>query len=94
MSTWTLSDLPDQTGRTVIVTGASGGLGLIVGRALAGVGANVVLAVRCWRSAMSPKVARSRPGSRGALRCVSSMSPTSRRCGDSLRRGAARSTCW
>jgi NAD(P)-dependent dehydrogenase (short-subunit alcohol dehydrogenase family) len=46
MTKWTLSDLPNQTGRTVIVTGASGGLGLIVARALAGVGADVVLAVR------------------------------------------------
>ena len=46
MSTWTLSDLPDQSGRTVIVTGASSGLGLIVARELVAVGARVVLAVR------------------------------------------------
>ena len=46
MSKWTLSDLPDQSGRTVIVTGASSGLGLIVARELAAVGATVVLAVR------------------------------------------------
>ncbi len=46
MSKWTLSDLPDQSGRTVIVTGASSGLGLIVARELAAAGASVVLAVR------------------------------------------------
>jgi len=46
MSKWTLSDLPDQSGRTVIDTGASAGLGLIVARELAAAGATVVLAVR------------------------------------------------
>jgi len=46
MSKWTLSDLPDQSGRTVIVTGANSGLGLIVARELAAAGALVVLAVR------------------------------------------------
>jgi len=46
MSKWTLSDLPDQSGRKVIVTGASRGLGLIVARELASAGATVVLAVR------------------------------------------------
>jgi NAD(P)-dependent dehydrogenase (short-subunit alcohol dehydrogenase family) len=46
MSTWTLSDLGDQSGRTLIVTGASSGLGLIVARELAAAGAHVVLAVR------------------------------------------------
>lgn len=46
MSKWTVSDLSEQTGRTVIVTGASSGLGLIVARELAAAGARVVLAVR------------------------------------------------
>jgi NAD(P)-dependent dehydrogenase (short-subunit alcohol dehydrogenase family) len=46
MSKWTLPDLPDQSGRTVIVTGASSGLGLIVARELAAAGATIVLAVR------------------------------------------------
>jgi len=46
MSTWTLSDVGDQSSRTVIVTGASSGLGLIVARELAAAGARVVLAVR------------------------------------------------
>ena len=43
---WTADDLPDMTGRTVVVTGANSGLGAIVARELARVGARVVLAVR------------------------------------------------
>jgi len=46
MSRWNASDLPDMTGRTVVVTGASAGLGLVTATELARVGAAVVLAVR------------------------------------------------
>ena len=38
--------LPDLTGRTAVVTGASSGIGVASTRALAGAGAHVVLAVR------------------------------------------------
>jgi NAD(P)-dependent dehydrogenase (short-subunit alcohol dehydrogenase family) len=43
---WTSDDIPDQTGRVAVVTGANGGLGLEVARTLAGRGAHVVMAAR------------------------------------------------
>ena len=45
-SGWTAADIPDQSGRTAVVTGANGGLGLETARALAGAGAHVVMAAR------------------------------------------------
>src|SRR3954453_15849253 len=43
---WTIADIPPQTGRTAVITGANSGLGLATARALAAAGARVVLAVR------------------------------------------------
>jgi len=45
-SRWTAANIPDQHGRTIIVTGASSGLGAEVTRVLAHAGARVIMACR------------------------------------------------
>ena len=46
MPSWTTSDIPDQTGRIIVITGASSGIGAEAAVALADKGGQVVLAVR------------------------------------------------
>jgi len=46
MAHWTFNDIPDQTGRITIITGANTGIGLETAKMLALKGANVVLACR------------------------------------------------
>ena len=45
-SKWSAADVPDQSGRVVIVTGANTGIGYGAAAVLADKGAHVVLAVR------------------------------------------------
>jgi NAD(P)-dependent dehydrogenase (short-subunit alcohol dehydrogenase family) len=46
MTTWTIRDIPDQSGKLAVITGATGGLGLETALGLAGAGAEVVLSGR------------------------------------------------
>jgi NAD(P)-dependent dehydrogenase (short-subunit alcohol dehydrogenase family) len=46
MTKWTTASIPDQTGRTAVITGANTGLGFETAKALAASGARVVFAVR------------------------------------------------
>ena len=46
MPAWTTDDIPDQTSRTILITGANSGLGLRSAQALAAKGARVLLACR------------------------------------------------
>lgn len=56
-STWDEAQIPSQTGRIAIVTGASGGLGLATARMLARKGATVILAVRSTDKGTQAKAA-------------------------------------
>ncbi|MDT7678933.1 MAG: hypothetical protein QOD82_6835, partial [Pseudonocardiales bacterium] len=57
---WSSSDIPDQTGRTIVVTGANSGLGLVTARALAAAGARVVCA--CRNTATGEEAMAGQPG--------------------------------
>ena len=55
MSQWTQQDIPDLTGKVIIITGANSGLGLESTKALAAKGATVVMACRNMSKAEKSK---------------------------------------
>jgi NAD(P)-dependent dehydrogenase (short-subunit alcohol dehydrogenase family) len=63
---WTTKEIPDQSGRLAVVTGANSGLGLAVSRELARAGANVVLACRntAKGAAAAEEIRSAAPGAR------------------------------
>jgi NAD(P)-dependent dehydrogenase (short-subunit alcohol dehydrogenase family) len=69
MGKWTTADIPDQTGRTAVITGANTGLGYETAAALAAKGAHVVLAVRNVEKgkAAADLIARATPGASVAI---------------------------
>jgi NAD(P)-dependent dehydrogenase (short-subunit alcohol dehydrogenase family) len=62
---WRLSDMPDQSGRVFVVTGANSGIGLEAAKALARKGARVVMACR---SVAKGEVARAEVGGDAEVR--------------------------
>jgi NAD(P)-dependent dehydrogenase (short-subunit alcohol dehydrogenase family) len=69
MGKWTTADIPDQTGRTAVITGANTGLGYETATALAAKGAHVVLAVRNIEKgkAAADLITRAHPGASVAI---------------------------
>jgi NAD(P)-dependent dehydrogenase (short-subunit alcohol dehydrogenase family) len=64
---WTAKDIPDQAGRTAIVTGANSGVGFETAAALAASGATVVLACRNPERAEAARAAIAERAPRGQL---------------------------
>lgn len=67
---WSVADIPDQTGRTAVVTGANGGLGLETARALARAGATVVMAARNEEKAVAAEGAIHKGAPNAALEVI------------------------
>jgi NAD(P)-dependent dehydrogenase (short-subunit alcohol dehydrogenase family) len=46
MAIWDTNQIPDQSGKTIVITGATSGLGLCCTKTLAGRGAHIIMAIR------------------------------------------------
>ena len=84
MTPWTFDSIPDQTGRTAIVTGANTGIGYETALALVRKGATVVLACRDVAKA-DAAVARIMADAPPRTRLVASPRPLGPRLGQRLR---------
>ena len=69
---WTAKDIPDQTGKRAIVTGANSGVGFQTARELARAGAEVVLACRSAErgEAAAAKIRAEQPGAKVEARLL------------------------
>lgn len=69
MSAWTFQDIPDQTGRVAVITGANTGIGFETARMLAQKGASVVLACRSAEkgNAAVARIQESKPAGRASF---------------------------
>ena len=72
MPDWTIAAIPDLTGKVVVVTGASSGIGEVAASVLAGRGAQVVLGVRdAGRGeATLRRIMAAHPGARASVSLV------------------------
>ena len=68
MKAWTFHDIPDQKGRTAVISGANAGIGFEAARMLALKGADVVLACRDVEKGNAAKEKILADGSRGSVR--------------------------
>src|SRR6266542_4855581 len=90
---WTATDVPDQQGRTIVVTGANTGIGFETARVLAGRGATVVLACRDLGKAgdAAARIAAATPPARvETLRLDLASLASVRQAAEQLRRGHPR----
>jgi len=69
MTTWGQSDIPDQVGKTFVITGANSGIGLEAARVLAQKGAEVVLACRSQEKGQKAleQIRSEKPGAKVSL---------------------------